>query len=162
MKTYQEYCEAIRQRESSGNYGCKNAYGFLGAYQFGTARLCDLGLCIRRDTNSQSMDNRAFVFAGSLTEEKFLADKELQDKTFDRHILGLKIQIYRLAQKHGFNPEGDHKGREFTISGSIAAAHLTGPQSLVDLLTGKMSTIKDAFGTETTEYLFKFSGYDIP
>ena len=162
MKTYEQFCEDIKQRESEGNYACKNIYGFLGAYQFGKARLCDLGLCTRKDKTSTSMENSSFMFIPPLSEEIFLADKDLQDQVFNKHVKALKAQIIYLSEKYNFQVQGCYKENPYDLSGCVAAAHLTGPKSVVDLLTAKMKVIKDGFGTDTTEYLFKFSGYEIP
>lgn len=161
MKTYEEFCEAIRQRESSGKYDCINTCGYLGAYQFGMARLCDLGLTKRKDVNSRNMENKAFLWIEPLTEEEFLYNKELQDKTFDRHVQALKNQVKRLALVYTFEVECTYKNNPITMSGCIAACHLTGPKSLVNLMIDKIDK-EDAFGTDTSEYLIKFSGYDIP
>ena len=40
---FREFAYLIGERESNNNYQAKNSFGFLGAYQFGMARLCDLG-----------------------------------------------------------------------------------------------------------------------
>jgi hypothetical protein len=108
------------------------------------------------------MENAAFYFILPLTEQMFLADKELQDKMFNEHVQGLKNQIERLSVKHNFLTEGFYKETAYTLSGTIAASHLTGPQSLINLLTNKVNISKDGLGTDTTEYLFKFSYYQIP
>ena len=46
-KTYLDFRNAIGFKESSNRYGVVNSLGYLGRYQFGTARLSDFGLCAR-------------------------------------------------------------------------------------------------------------------
>ncbi|MEM6752247.1 MAG: hypothetical protein AAF630_04585, partial [Cyanobacteria bacterium P01_C01_bin.38] len=48
---------------------------------------------------------------------------------------------------------------KITLSGIIAAAHLKGPDKVVDLLvSGKVS--QDPFGTSILAYLEEFGGYE--
>lgn len=44
MKTYDDFFEALGQKESSGNYASINKkHGYLGKYQMGEAALIDSG-----------------------------------------------------------------------------------------------------------------------
>lgn len=161
MKTYFEFCEAIKQRESSGDYGCKNAFGFLGAYQFGMARLCDLGFAIRKNSLSTSMDNKDFNFIPPLSEEKFLTDPLLQDCLFWIHTQKWKNIITNAVMNGAFSLPTSIKENQVDMSGAIAACHLNGYGSLRKLLINRIDE-GDGFGTLTSEYLIKFSGYIIP
>lgn len=162
MKTYEEFCAAIRQRESSNNYGCKNAFGFLGAYQMGLARLCDLGFTLRKNPVSSSMANSDFLFIPPLSEEKFLSATILQDCIFWLHVQNLKKRINNITiVKPIIQLPQIFKGQKVDLSGAIAVCHLNGFGSLLDLLT-KNEDATDALGTKSSEYLLKFSGYDVP
>lgn len=158
MKSYDEFCEAVRQRESSEDYGCKNAFGFLGAYQMGMARLCDLGFTVRKNPVSSSMSNTDFLFIPPLTEEKFLSATILQDCVFWLHVQNLKK---RIAFKIPLPFPQIFKGTKIDLSGAIAVCHLNGFGSLVNLLNLNIDDT-DGLGTRSSEYLYKFSGYEIP
>ena len=153
MKSYEEFKAAIRGRESSGNYGLPrlqvvNLFGYLGGYQFGLARLADLGLARRKATKPRGYSNDCFEFIPPLTRDEFLANPKLQDHTFDRHVADLKR---RLA--HAYH--GDN------LSGAIAACHLIGYQAFLDYVrSGKDK--RDGFGTPVSEYYNRFRGYEIP
>jgi hypothetical protein len=147
MKPYGEFRLAIRTRESSGKYDCVNKLGYLGAYQFGLARLCDLGVTRRKDPGSKGLANGLFEFIEPGGREKFLSTPALQDECFDRHVQLLKKLCERIC------PEN--------LSGAIAACHLLGVGGLVDFVRHKIDDC-DAFGTKLSEYYELFSGYEIP
>lgn len=148
MKTYEKFKEAVRIRESSGNYGCRNQYGYLGAYQFGRARLCDLGLCKRKE-GTTGFANDDFEFRAPFSEEKFLENFDLQDDTFDRHVQDLRRRILT-----------DVTFIE-NLSGAIAASHLVGLGAYLEFARhGKIS--HDANGTSVSDYFNEFRGYEIP
>ena len=145
MKTYLELCVAVRTRESSVNYKCKNRYGYMGAYQCGMPRLSDLGLA-----QISSLGRYEWKFPWS--EEIFLNSPILQNALFDVHVQQLKLRILKQLSDHTRTPGA--------LSGQIMVAHLVGFGGLKSLLNGSDS--RDALGTQASEYLALFSGYDIP
>lgn len=146
MKTYAEYCAAMRMSEDSGVYSGENHLGYLGAYQFGLARLCDLGVT-RRIPGTLGLNNHCFEFIPPMTKEHFLSSPEMQDRLFDQHVAKLKHQF-----SVGLKPEN--------MSGAIAASHLVGYQAALDYLrTGKIT--RDANGVGVDEYFRKFEGYSV-
>lgn len=152
MKTYEEFCEALRQRESSGNYQCINQFGYLGAYQFGLARLTDLGFAVRKDPDSSTLSyaNEAFTLIPPLSEDAFLNSPILQDCVFYLHVQNLKKQIIRRFEN-----------QNIALSGCIAAAHLLGMGGIIKYLqTGEDE--QDGIGTHCSEYYRLFTGYNIP
>lgn len=149
MKSYSEFKHAIRLRESSGNYQCVNKFGFLGAYQFGRARLCDLGLTQRIDPHSKGFANSDFQFIPPMSQSKFLASERIQDFCFDRHVYYLKKEVQKIC------------GPEISLSGAIAACHLLGVGGLSDFIFRGINSC-DALGTKLSDYLNEFSGYEIP
>jgi hypothetical protein len=161
MKTFEDFCEAIKMRESGGDYTCENKFGYLGAYQFGMARLCDLGFTLRKDPVSKGMDNSCFVFIPVLDKALFLNDQVLQDCLFFVHIKRLKNQVLKLASDLVFSFGSTYNGKPISLSGVIAMAHLNGAGSVVNLFKyGKDDN--DGLGTCSSEYLINFSGYELP
>lgn len=153
MKSFEYFCLAMRQRESSNEYFVENALGYLGAYQFGMARLCDYGITERKPTASPfSQKNSDFEFVGGMSKEKFLADRNLQDLIFRWHV----IQHRRMIKRHyPLLPESAD------MSGAVAVCHLVGFGGLKRLLDGHDDPI-DANGTQASSYMKLFAGYEIP
>jgi hypothetical protein len=87
---FREFAYLIGERESNNNYQAKNSFGYLGAYQFGMARLCDLGLTERI---KEGMDNDCFKWKDGMSEEMFLNSPEVQDQLFFRHCTDLAGSI---------------------------------------------------------------------
>lgn len=159
MKPYSEFCHAMRVRESSDKYDCVNSLGFLGAYQFGMARLCDLGLTERINPASSSMANSAFRWKKPHTAVDFLNSAVLQDATFLSHVLNLKRRLdSRLGGVIKVVKVADQLG---TLSGAVACAHLLGIGGVSTLLVRGIDQA-DAYGTLASEYYLKFSGYELP
>lgn len=144
MRTYAAFKDALGQRESSNNYQAKNRYGYLGRYQFGKVRLCDLGLCMR-------MTMTRIEWLHGLTEQAFLDCAMLQDLVFDLHVSKLRAYV------RWYFPVEE---KNLTMSGAIAVMHLVGPGGLVGLLKGINFT--DGNGVQASEYLRLFRGYQIP
>lgn len=130
--------EALAFKESQGNYFITNTLGYLGKYQFGIGTLELVG-----------------VYDG----DYFLNNPILQEKAFyvniSRNKWILRKDIKRYVGKH-------MRGVEITESGILAAAHLAGPGNVKVYLRsqGRMD-LKDGYGTSISNYMKKFSGYDI-
>jgi hypothetical protein len=130
--------EALAFKESQGDYFIINTLGYLGKYQFGIGTLQLMGV---------------------YNATKFLNDPSLQEKVFrtnlarNKWILRRDIRRFTGKRFHGF---------EITESGILAAAHLAGPGNVKKYLRsyGKFD-VKDAYGTSISNYLKKFSGYDL-
>lgn len=145
-----DFKEKLAQRESSGDYKAKNKLGYLGKYQFGKLALIDAGYKDKKG-NWTGKD-------GIKSEEDFLNNKEAQESAMDRYT---KLQRGYLKSHGGSDFIGkEFKGIPVTESGLVAAAHLVGAKKLSESLK-KGEDPKDAFGTPATEYLKKFSGYDL-
>lgn len=147
MKSYAEFKSAIKVREGANDYHSVNSIGFLGAYQFGLARLCDLNITRRIDSITMGMGNRLFEFIPPLTREIFLGSPGLQDAVFDSHIMKLKGQCLKLVA--------------FNLSGAIAASHLLGFGGLKDYILNGVDGV-DGYGTKISSYYELFRGYEIP
>jgi len=130
--------EALAFNESQGDYFTINTLGYLGKYQFGIGTL---------------------QLVGVYNATRFLNDPRLQEKVFRTNIARnkwiLRKDIRRYVGKR-------IRGIEISESGILAAAHLAGPGNVMKYLRtyGKLD-VKDAYGTSLSDYLKKFSGYDI-
>lgn len=151
MKSYDQFKDDLGKRESSNNYQCVNDYGFLGRYQFGMPRLCDLGVCRKGDGDQ-------LVWNQGLTKDLFLNSPDLQDAVFDLHV-GL-YRVYLLSRYQRYLNK-DNSGVPTTLSGCVAGVHLKGPGGLYKFLVKKIDSA-DALGTNVSDYVLRFSGYEIP
>jgi len=135
---YNGFKEALAFKESQGNYFRINTLGYLGKYQFGVSTLQLMGV---------------------YNATKFLKDPLLQEKAFHANIARnkwiLRKDIPRFVGKR-------IRGVEVTESGILAAAHLAGAGNVKKYLRSYgENDVEDAYGTSISEYLEKFSGYDL-
>lgn len=149
------------------SYGSRNDYGYLGAYQFGMARLTDLGLAERiPGTDPRDYSNHCFRWREGWSEERFLADVATQDRLFQQHVRGLIRWIFR----SGFDSNVGKRLSEIwqtsfvqdrdvlvTLSGMVAVCHLLGPGGLKALLIDRRNDA-DAYGTHAVDYLKELGG----
>ena len=131
--------EQMKKSESSGNYEVVNDEGFMGAYQFGDARL--------RDFKSANQTN--------FTKDEFLNNPELQDKVFNWHVKDYKKRIKKAGLDSYIGKTIN--GVEVTEDGLVAVAHLGGFVGMRQFLksNGKDDEA-DSNGTSMTDYLKKF------
>ena len=138
-----QFQDALKESESSGNYGVVNTEGYMGAYQFGEDRLTDY----KNDTGEE-FDN-----------ETFTNSKDLQDKVFAWHTNDIKNYITN-------NNLSDYVGKEIngvpiTLNGLIAVAHLGGNYGMKKfLLSNGEYNPADSVGTSLVDYLDKFKIVD--
>ena len=127
----------MAERESSNRYDVVNQYGYMGAYQFGSQTLKNLGY--------------------KVTREEFLSDPILQEEAMLKLLKANKHTLRRQIKKY------DGKlvnGVLVTESGLLAAAHLGGAGSVKKWFrTGKVR--RDGNGVKITSYMEKFSGYKL-
>ena len=125
----------MAERESSNRYDVVNQYGYMGAYQFGSQTLKNLGY--------------------KVTREEFLSDPILQEEAMLKLLKANKHTLRRQIKKY------DGKlvnGVLVTESGLLAAAHLVGAGTVRKWIrNGKKYT--DGNGVDLTSYLVKFNGY---
>lgn len=125
----------MAERESSNRYDVVNQYGYMGAYQFGSQTLKNLGY--------------------KVTREEFLSNPILQEEAMLKLLKANKHTLRRQIKKY------DGKlvnGVLVTESGLLAAAHLVGAGTVRKWIrNGKKYT--DGNGVDLTSYLVKFNGY---
>lgn len=136
--SYIGFKEALAFKESQGNYFTINALGYLGKYQFGIGTLQLMGV---------------------YNATRFINDPMLQEQAFHTNIARNKWILRRdIKRFHGKRI----KGVEVTESGILAAAHLAGAGNVKKFLRSYGEyNVSDVFGTSISNYMSKFSGYDI-
>ena len=138
-KSYLGFKEAVAFKESRGDYGVVNQFGYMGKYQFGRGTLDLIGI-------------------KNVNRNEFLKNPELQEKAFyaylSRNKWVLRRDIKWFVGKR-------INGVEVTESGILAAAHLAGPNAVKRYLrSGGVEGFADAFGTTIRYYMKRFGGYD--
>ena len=179
---FERFAQAIRTRESGDqpgpqddaeSYGEPNSAGYLGAYQFGLARICDLTSPLpwtERVPGSRGWANRAFRWRTAETgwdAARFLADHGAQDRLFRLHVADYLRRMKREGLDHFvgeqvsalLNGEIDPSADSVvTRSGMLAAAHLRGWGGLRALLYDAVD-LHDGNGTHVSDYMRTFAGY---
>jgi len=138
MQSYDDFKNALGQRESGNRYNISNSSGCLGRYQFcwGSGRLQELG------------------YTG--TQQQFLNSPDTQEHYFDLH-----VQDHAQHLQQYLNQAQNALGNGVTLSGLIAGAHLGGRGGVTDLVNDGIDHA-DSNGTHISDYISEFSGYDIP
>lgn len=155
--TYDDYLAALFMRESSGDASVVNQYGYMGLYQMGTSALTDV--CGTLWSGCQAV-------CGFSSQHEFLhgtatqTAEELQRCAIDEYN---KKQVQYIGQSYFDKYVGECIcGIEITHSGILAGAHLKGHGGVKGFLDSQdCDKYKDANGTNITEYIWKFAGYDM-
>ena len=154
---YEDFCLAMRMSESSNNYRIVNSLGYMGAYQFGMARLCDLGYT-ERIAGLTGFSNGSFKWKAGYSRKGFLGNPILQDKIFQEHVTRLLEYIDR--NFNGYLSK-EKNGVLVTRSGCVAFAHLAGMGGLRKFLTTGFDPKDIASGVPATTYMKKFANYQL-
>lgn len=132
-----KFMQDLGHRESTGRYYIVSEDGYLGKYQFHINTLNDIGI--------------------RTTKSEFLMNETLQDSALVLLLKYNKKILYRHIEKH----EGKVVNNvEITESGILAAAHLVGAGSVKKYFNSGINK-KDGNGVKLTDYLTKFSGYEL-
>ncbi len=138
-KSYVGFKEALAFKESRGDYGIVNQFGYMGKYQFGKSTLALIGL--------ENIRRADFLDNPELQEEAFYANLSR-----NKWVLRKDIEWFEGRRMNGV---------EVTESGVLAAAHLSGPAAVKRYLrSGGVEGFADAFGTTIRYYMKRFGGYD--
>ena len=156
QKGFNKFAEALAKRESGNNYKIVNTLGYLGAYQFGMARLCDLGYTERKPGMS-GFSNMAFQWKAGYSKEYFLNNPDFQDKVFKQHCDNL---ILRINSQFSEYINQTRNGLKITLSGLVAGAHLGGVGGVKNFLTNYYDN-SDAFGTKVSDYIREYGDYNL-
>lgn len=151
---YLDFRDALKIQESGGKYDIVNRFGYLGAYQFGKARLLDLGISIGHF--GRFSHPLLYKNAIKITKEEFLTNSQLQDETFRKHCIDL---LKKIKIKFSNRLNSIFNGIKITESGLIAGCHLVGLGGVslffkgLNIVDGNKITVKS--------YIKKFGDYDL-
>ncbi|MCK8523978.1 peptidoglycan-binding protein LysM [Aquimarina sp. D1M17] len=138
-KGFLGFKEALAFKESRGDYGVENQFGYMGKYQFGRGTLALVGV--------------------QISKKDFLSNPELQERAFNAYLSRNKWVLRRDIK---WSVGKTINGVKVTESGILAAAHLAGPNAVKRYLrTGGVVGFEDAFGTTIRYYMKRFAGYDL-
>jgi hypothetical protein len=120
---FNAYRDAIKQRESSGDYSAVNQFGFAGAYQMGTDALIDAGYVDRKYAGQgNSMLNREDAWLGKMgvdSLDEFLENRNAQDAAFAEYTMSNLRSLRRQGKIDSNSSLGD-------LYGMLGQAHLLG------------------------------------
>lgn len=156
-KSYSDFFEAIRDRESSDRYNFTSKAGYIGAYQFAEITMKNLGYYEGDGTGKQDWIGDFTGKDGVTSKTKLLTTPALQDKVFDK-----MLQLYwgYANQKNYHMPEHIGEtidGLEITPSLIVAGSHLLGIGKMRDWLDG----VRELTSGQKT-YFTGLSGYELP
>jgi hypothetical protein len=141
---FNRFVNDLGRRESGNNWLSVNCIGCFGEWQFAESTVHYLGY-------------------KQVTLKKFKADPEVFPPQMQRKVLESLIKVNLVLLKDYYDYIGDTiMGVHITKSGMIAAAHLGGARSVKLFLTsdGRLNK-EDVLGTSVSNYMKKFSFYDI-
>jgi hypothetical protein len=130
------FLEKISKRESNNRLKVVSKNGHMGKYQFSP---------------------RTLKWLGYDDHDEFLNSHELQDEVMIKYLKKNKRILRNYIDKWDNKKIDDNL---ITESGILAAAHLVGPGGVIEFFN-TMDEVVDGNGVKITEYLFKFSGYDL-
>ena len=141
---FSRFIDDLGYSESKNNWRCVNRIGCFGEWQFAQSTLHFLGY-------------------RKITLREFKADPDIFPREMQRKALEslIKVNLSLLRDYEHF--VGDTiNGAIITKSGMIAASHLGGARGL-KLFLGSNGRIdrKDVLGTSMSDYLDRFSNYDL-
>ncbi len=141
---FTRFINDLGYRESGSNWLSVNRIGCFGEWQFAESTLKYLGF-------------------RKITLRKFRANPAIFPRELQAEALKALIRVNLVYLKDYEHFRGDTiRGIAITTSGMIAASHLGGAGSLKKYLnSGGRVNKKDLFGTSISDYLKRFSGYEI-
>lgn len=161
-KKFQDFLNALGQKESSGSYTTVNRANYLGKYQFGEAALTDAGF-YKTDSTPKTNDWQSKSWTGKMgitSKAAFLASPAAQEAAIQTLMDKQHTYIKDILQYDGQTLNGV----ALTVSGMLAGAHLVGWSKVVDFVKGGCTGTPPVDGNKTSvvEYITKFGGYDTP
>jgi hypothetical protein len=132
-----KFLKVISKRESRDRQEVISKNGHLGKYQFSSKTLEWIGFDVSID--------------------EFLSSSRLQDDAMIKYLKVNKRILRKIIKKWD---KKIYDGELVTESGILAAAHLVGPGGVLDFFN-KGIMVTDSSGVKITDYLFRYSGYDL-
>ena len=154
--TYRDFLDALGERESGGDYGIVNSYGYLGKYQFGELALIDVGYYTADGTGANDWKPGYWTGKNGIdSKADFLADGAVQEQAIRAY---MKLQWVYLGETQRFAGQ-KIGGLKVTESGLLAGAHILGAGTVTAFHeAGAVAAPADAYGTAITEYMTLFAG----
>lgn len=159
---YADFLNALAKRESSLNRTAENTQThYIGLFQFGEAALKDIGIYSGDSTRTNDWTGTWSGKYGATSKGAFMAsgDAQLsaiadyQKLTWNSYLKGNGAEAYLGRTINGV---------VVTESGLIAASHLVGAGAVLAWLRSNGATNPtDASGTQMTEYMSAFGGYNV-
>lgn len=157
--SYDDFLDALGQRESGGDYGIVATLGYLGKYQFGELALVDIGYYELDGTATIDWKGNWTGKDGIDSKADFLANGAVQEAAIRAY---MELQWTYLGEARRFAGQ-TIGGIAITESSLLAGAHLLGAGTVKTFLEGgAVSPPSDPYGTPIVEYMTLFSGYDTP
>ena len=157
---YSDYLAALCTQESGCNPSSINRYGFIGSYQMGEAALIDAGYYLKDGTKNNDWKGSWTGKNGINSLADFYASPAIQTQAINDY--NAKQWRYILADGANQYLGQTINGILITESGLLAGAHLVGHAGLLTFLASGGSVVpKDANNVLVTNYIHKFSGYNI-
>ena len=157
---YRDFLRALGYRESGGRYNIENSYGYLGKYQMGEGALKDAGYYKGDPTRRNDWIGKWTGKDGVWSKEDFLNNPRAQENA----IREFHRKTWRYLKALGLDKYVGKsiRGIYITESGLLGGAHLLGAGNVKKFLKSNGRIVpRDGYGTPITEYITKFSGYDI-
>jgi RHS repeat-associated protein len=158
---YRDFIDAIAASESrgSGDYFAKNAEGNIGRYQFGESALVQVGYYKGDETDANDWKGKWSGTDGVNSQSDFLGNVFAQEVAM--YSL-LNSNWSALTTKGATGYIGQTVGGvRIDASGLLGGAHLGGAGGVSRFVkTGRNPA--DTNGTRITDYIIKFSGYEVP
>ncbi len=161
--SYQDFLEALGNRESGGDYSRVNRHGYLGKYQMGEKALIEAGFYVDDGSHANDWDGKwTTAAAGDVevySQTAFLNDPEAQELAV-RRLAARNWDMIRAMHLHLYNGR-NVGGVTLTVSGMLAGAHLVGIGGLRKfILDGE--DVADGNGMRVTDYIAALGGYETP
>ncbi|UOM36120.1 calcium-binding protein [Acuticoccus sp. I52.16.1] len=159
--SFDDYFEALGQRESTDNYQLVSPLGFLGKYQFGELALKEIGYYEGDGTAAHDYSGAWTGRDGIDSTAEFLAAPAIQDKAVREYT----EWNWRTLTEYGLDVYAGQilDGQEMTISGILGGTWLVGFEGMSRFLwSGGFDAADDPYGTPMQEYIDLFNGYDTP
>lgn len=135
----EKFLSHMAERESDNTLHVVNRFGMMGKYQFDPSTVKMLGF--------------------KVTKKEFLSNAELQDSVMVANMRLNNQELNSIIKRYDGKVV---KGIKITRSGILAAAHLAGPQNVMNFFQNTdWKGRTDANGTSIREYMKTFAGYKL-
>ncbi|MBP1860796.1 calcium-binding protein [Rhizobium herbae] len=159
-KSYDDFFEALGERESGGNYKAVNQLGYLGKYQFGELALIDLKYYLKDGTSKNDWKPDFFTGLNGIdTKQEFLNSSAVQEAAIRKY-----MQLQWSYLKSVWQYEGQVlNGLKITVSGMLGGSHLVGHGGEKTFLNSGGDTVPiDGNKVPISDYIKLFGGYTTP